>query len=298
MMEKIEFSHPFWKNDDTQLIADLIGKLWEEKDNDNIILDIDDLVRENDERMPVLYGIIPYIVEIAVNKEAEEAIKIWTYLGCWVYNQNLFRTGIDTFVLKCFDEALKNAEVKLCEYLSKGYKLNESDLEYLYACLFAFAGHDFGCIVVDPFRDYEEGAALARCPNGHLNEFAVYDNGIFLYDEKERKRGLPAVPMGEFAYPLEKEQQNSWKILMPLIDNRMQTETSSSIKSHLKIAAKVLEQGVTGKLPMRFAFSVYGSLLYCNGCINSANRFFHGWDEVVCPVCGEKYVFADYWCDC
>lgn len=73
MMEKIEFSHPFWKNDDTQLIADLIGKLGEEKDNDNIILDIDDLVRENDERTPVLYGIIPYIVEIAVNKEAEEA---------------------------------------------------------------------------------------------------------------------------------------------------------------------------------------------------------------------------------
>lgn len=63
---------------------------------------------------------------------------------------------------------------------------------------------------------------------------------------------------------------------MTLIDNRMQTETSSSIKSHLKIAAKVLEQGVTGKLPMRFAFSVYGSLLYCNGCINSANLFFMG----------------------
>lgn len=296
MIEKVEFDHHFWENYDIKFISDLIEKLWEENDNDSIILDIDDLVRENDERMPILYGIMPYIVEIAIKKEAKETIKIWTYLGCWIFNQNLFRTGIDTFVLKCFDEALKSAEVKLCEYLSKGYELNESELEHLYACLFAFAGHDFGCMVVDTFRDYEEGYASAQCKKGHLNEFVVYDNGIFTYNEDIRKKDLPTVPPSELAYPLEKEQKNNWKILIPLIDNRMQTETSLAIKSHLKIAVKVLEQGVTDKLPMRFAFSVCGSLLYCNGCINSANRFFHAWDEVECPVCGEKYVFADYWC--
>ena len=297
-MKKIELSHNFWKNYDTKLISDLIEKLWEENDNDNIILDIDDLVRENDERMPIMYGIVPYIIEIAVKKETKETKKIWNYLGCWVFNQKQFRSGVNKVVLECFDEALKIAEISLCEFLSKGYKMNESELENLYTCLFVFAGHDFGRMVVDTFRDYEEGYATARCKNGHLNEFAVFDNGIFCYNENEREKYFPLVSPSELEYPFEKEQKNNWKVFLPLIENCMQTETSLAIKSHLRITMIVLEQGITDKLPMRFAFSVCGSLLYCNGCINCANRFFHAWDKVVCPVCGEEYIFADYWCCC
>lgn len=87
---KLVFSNKFWENYDTRLISSLIEKLWEKNDIDNIILDIDDLVRENDKRTPILYGIVAYIVEIAVKKETKETKKIWNYLGCWVFNQNQF----------------------------------------------------------------------------------------------------------------------------------------------------------------------------------------------------------------
>jgi len=296
MLKRIGFSNKFWGNYDTKLISSLIEKLWKKNNIDNIILDIDDLVREDDKRTPVLYGIVPYIVEIAVKKETKETKKIWNYLGCWVFNQNQFRAGINTLVLEYFDEALKFAESRLCEFLSKGYKIDMPELENLYTCLFAFAGHDFGCMVVDTFRDYEEGYASCRCKNGHLNEFAVYDNGVFSYNENEKEKDIFVVPQNELEYPFEKEHKNNWKIFIPQIDKCMQTETSLSIKSHLRIAMKVLEQGITKHLPMRFAFSVCGSLLYCNGCTNCANRFFHAWDKVVCSVCAEEYIFADYWC--
>lgn len=57
----------------------LIEKLWEENSSDNIILDIGDLVRENDVRMSVLYGVVPYIVEIAVIKDVKESKKCWMW---------------------------------------------------------------------------------------------------------------------------------------------------------------------------------------------------------------------------
>lgn len=90
------------------------------------------MVRKNDKQTYVLYEVVPHIVEIAVKKETKETKKIWNYLGCWVFNQNQFRTGINTLVLEYFDEALKFAEFRLCEFLSKGYKIDAPQLEFIH----------------------------------------------------------------------------------------------------------------------------------------------------------------------
>jgi hypothetical protein len=54
---------------------------------------------------------------------------------------------------------------------------------------------------------------------------------------------------------------------------------------------------VTTSLPMKFAFSLCGSLLYCEGSVDLSSRIFHGWDVLKCQSCGEEYQFSEHWCE-
>lgn len=59
----------------------------------------------------------------------------------------------------------------------------------------------------------------------------------------------------------------------------------------------ILDKGISPKLPMKFAFSLCGSLLYCEGSVELANRLFHGWDILICQTCGVHFQFSEHWCE-
>ena len=97
---------------------------------------------------------------------------------------------------------------------------------------------------------------------------------------------------------LEMRNDNEWKHFVKRIQRELDNEnTSIEVKSHLKLAKYIVERGVTPQLPIRYAFSLYGSLLYCNGSFDAGMRVFHGLDVITCVECGEKFIFADGWCE-
>jgi hypothetical protein len=90
MLKRIGFSNKFWGNYDTKLISSLIEKLWKKNNIDNIILDIDDLVREDDKQTSVLHEIVPYIVEIAVKKRLRRQKRYGIIWGVGYLNKTNF----------------------------------------------------------------------------------------------------------------------------------------------------------------------------------------------------------------
>ena len=79
-----------------------------------------------------------------------------------------------------------------------------------------------------------------------------------------------------------------------VIDNE---NTDKEVKAHLQLSKDILSRGVDSRLDIKYAFSVYGSMLYCNGSVDAGMRVFHGLDEITCTECGKKFVFADGWCE-
>jgi len=167
---------------------------------------------------------------------------------------------------------------------------------YLYAGAFAFAKHDFGLMGMSGYKDDFPGASLAICDRGHLNDVTVYDPGIVAYEESERPRGIPVVDIAFFNYPFTARVNNPWACFEEKILKAMSDETTTDeTASHLRLSLLTVRNGVTPDLPMKFAFSLYASLLYCEGAVELSKRMLHGWDRVKCQTCGEDYLFADGW---
>ena len=195
--------------------------------------------------------------------------------------------------MKRFDNSLKRAEKACIEQIALAEKIDETDAQYLYASL--FARHRLGYMTVGGYKDDFAGTSITECPQGHLIDVTVYNSGIVAYDEKE----VPCkIKMANMIDIRPDKQENKWELFEKKIQQGINDKnTSQEVKSHLELAKLIIKKGVDSKLNIRYAFSLYGSLLYCNGSIDASMRAFNGLDDIVCLHCGQKFVFADGWCE-
>jgi len=89
--------------------------------------------------------------------------------------------------------------------------------------------------------------------------------------------------------PLRKKRNKSLDLMPKVQSAILSKDIPDNIISHLKLSLLMLENGVTPNLPMKFAFSLCGSLLCSEGAIDLASRMFHGWDMVKCELCGKEF---------
>nr|WP_302168512.1 hypothetical protein [uncultured Schaedlerella sp.] len=242
------------------------------------------------------YAVIPHMIFYASKADYEIAKELWSNIGIWVSTQEKFRCEVPEEVLTVFDNSLKFAEKKCAELLAKQIQIVYDDARYLFPTLFSFAGHVFGHMTLSDYMAPIEGADVATCSQGHDEEFSIFDTGIVPDGEKKEHHIIKSVDTEDFEYPFEKSSENHWSCFLDVIDEKLSGESiTDPIRSHLKLARLIIANGVTSNLPVRFAFSLCGCLLYCKSSEEAANRMFHGWDIVKCKVCGEEYRFCDRW---
>lgn len=242
------------------------------------------------------YAVIPHMIYFASNVDFEIAKELWSNIGIWVSRQEKFRTGVPDEILSIFDHSLRYAEKKCAELLVKQNQIAHDEARYLFPTLFSFSKHAFGYMALGSYKDEPEGIDVATCSQGHEDEFTIFNTGIVPYGVVEESHIIIPVGSKDFEYPFEKSHDTTWSDFLDTIDNKISSNIiPENILSHLKLARIILENGVTPNLPMRFAFSLCGSLLYCQSTEDLANRMFHGWDMVKCTICGEKYQFCDHW---
>ena len=295
-MDKINFTNKIWDSPENQRLKELIEEFeLNPYVTSDTFQELMSLIWEDRTCYPVFFIIIPYMIEIASKLKLSKSKDIWIYLGCWISTHEKYRGGIANEVLKRFDNSLKRAEKACIEQIALAEKIDETDAQYLYASLFAFARHRLGYMTVGGYKDDLAGTSITECPQGHLIDVTVYNSGIVAYDEKE----VPCkIKMANMIDIRPDKQENIWELFEKKIQQGINDKnTSQEVKSHLELAKIIIKMGVDSKLNIRYAFSLYGSLLYCNGSIDASMRAFHGLDDIVCLHCGQKFVFADGWCE-
>jgi hypothetical protein len=297
MINKLELGHALWKNLDEKELPSLLHAFSGAPDTDTTIFsDLQDCIWDSGTCKSGLYYAFPHLVEIAAAQEFSAAKELWCYLGCWASSQEYFREPVPDAILKWFDESLSYAEETCAAAIAQEQELDEYFSSYLFACLFAFARHDFGRMTMSGYKDSEEGTSAAKCQNGHIQALTVYDSSSVAYDEKEQAKPVPEVPGDSFDFEFIKRAENPWGHFEPVINGFVgDLSIPEEIRTHLRLAQLIVRNGVSPDLPMRFAFSLYGSLLFCYGNHELANRAFHGWDVLECPICGNTYIFANHW---
>lgn len=296
-MNKIDFTNKIWETSENRKLKDLIGDFELNPDvTSDTFQEITSLIWEDGTCYPMFFVTIPYLVEIASKLKFENSKDLWSYLGCWISTHEKYRNGIAKEVLECFDISLRNAEKACINQIVLAEKLDEIDALYLYASLFVFAKHRLGYMTMGGYNDSFEGTSIAVCPQGHLNDVTVYNSGIVAYEKEEAPCKIKQINMVDIR--VDKQEENEWKLFGKKIQQEIDNiNTSKEVKSHLELARYIIKKGVDSKLNMRYAFSLYGSLLYCNGSFDASMRVFHGLDDIVCLQCGQRFVFADGWCE-
>lgn len=296
-MNKWDFNSKVWDTWENQQLKNLVNNF--EKNpyvTSDVFRKITELIWEEGTCYPMFFVTIPYLIEIASKLKIEESKDLWSYLGCWISTHGKYRTGVPEEVLECFDFSLKYAEEACIKQILSVEKLDEEDAQYLYASLFAFAKHRLGYMAMSGYKDDFAGTSIAKCPKGHLNDVTVYNSSIVPYEEKEKPCNITMLEKIDIDY--EKQENNKWGLFEKRIQRKINNEdTSTAVRSHLELSKNIIQKGISSNLNMKYAFSLYGSLLYCNGSVNASMRIFHGLDEIACVVCGEKFIFADGWCE-
>lgn len=298
-MRKIEFDDKIWEELGAQNLPELINEFAEnpEVDSENF-RELVDCIWDAGVCEPIFFVAIPHLIDIASKLEFHRAKDLWCYLGSWVSTHNKYCGEISEQVLDLFYSSLQYAEKVCIESILKVSKLNDIDAVYLYASLFAFSNHDLGYMTMSSYKDDLEGTSVTKCENGHLNDVTVYNSGIVAYEEKEHPSTIAFVDLDSINYHFEKSDNNPWLLFEGCIQRLIKNDNiSQEIKSHLKLSELIVKYGVKPDLPVKYAFSLYGSLLLCNGSIDESNRIFHGWDKITCQECGQKFIFADGWCE-
>lgn len=296
-LNKVDFTDKIWDTPENQ---NLIALLKEFEQYPHVASDafgeITDFIWDAGTCYPMFFVTVPYLIEIVSGLEIETSKDLWSYLGCWIATQEKYRDGVSEEVLACFDSSLKQAEESCIEQIISVEKFDETDAQYLYASLFAFAKHRLGYMTMSGYKDDLAGTSIAECPQGHLCDVTVYNSGIVAYEEEEKPHNI-GVPRTA-GINCDGQQNKKWMLFEKRIQREIDNEnTSEAVKSYLELSKNILKRGVDSQLDIKHAFSLYGSLLYCNGSFDAAMRVFHGLDEIICPECGEKFIFADGWCE-
>ncbi len=297
MLCKIDFNNKVWDTLENQKLISLIKKFdLNPCVESEVFQEITDLIWEEGTCHPIFFATIPYLIEIAAKHRIEEAKDLWSYLGCWISTHEKYRYETSEEILACFDISLEYAEETCINQIMAVEKLDDTDAQYLYASIFAFARHRLGYMAMSGYKDGFEGTSIAECKKGHLNDVTVYNSGVVAYEEEEKPHKITMLEKTDIV--LEAKRNNKWILFERRIQKELDNEnTSKEVKSHLELAKTIIGKGVTPQLLMKYAFSLYGSLLYCNGSLQASMRVFHGWDEITCIECGEKFIFADGWCE-
>lgn len=260
------------------------------------LLDIKDYIWEEGTCYPDFYIIIPQIIYQIKDLNISESKDYWEYIGSWVATQNYFRNNINEEILFQFDNSLKVAEYECMSRICNLEKINDVDAEYLYLALFSFAKHRLGYMALGNYRDAIEGTSIARCSKNHISDFTVFDTGIVKYEEDEQPCEIASVEVDD--ENVLEETDNPWMQFAYKFEKILDSgELEDNIKSHFLMSLVTLKKGISPELDMKKAFSLYACMLYSNGSISESMRVFHAYDTVSCEECGEKFIFAEGWCE-
>lgn len=299
MLDKISLDDTIWASIDAMDTSKLLETFLNDPDTSaSVFHQLLDCFWDSGTLKPAFFIAAPYLIELSVKSSFQKAKDIWCYLGCYSSAQEEFRSSIPSTVLQKFDVALEFAALVYPNILIKNKHELTTDLGYLIPAQFSFIKHAFGKIALSNyFLDDSCGESLIYCDSNHENDLLIYRCGITHIGQKKVATALPLDINIDVAETEENEPRNTWQaFIQPLEFLLKDNSISKEIVSHIDLSVSLIKNRcISTELPMRFAFSLCGSLLLWAGDENLAMRAFHAWDYVTCAVCKEKFRFADNW---
>lgn len=282
---------------DNKILVELLV-LFEKDPNTNsdVFFEIKDNIWEEGTCYPDFYIMVPQLIRIASGLDISISKDLWSYLGCWISTQKHCRKDVCGEILDDFDKALEYAENECINQICTIEKFDDLDAQYIYASLFSFIKHRLGYMTLASYKDDLVGTSISKCPDGHMNDFSIYNTCIVEYEGEEKACNVTGVEYSLEEFP--EKKHNPWRIFLHRFLNIIDSEEiSPEIKSHFELSALIVSRGVTQDLDLKYAFSLYGCLLYCNGSFAESMRIFHAWDKVCCNKCKKIFTFAEGWCE-
>ena len=119
---------------------------------------------------------------------------------------------------------------------------NDLDAQYLYASLFSFIKHRLGYMTLASYKDDLVGTSISKCPDGHMNDFSIYNTCIVEYEGEEKACNVTGVEYSLEEFP--EKRYNPWRIFLHRFLNIIDSEEiSPEIKSHFKLSALIVSRG-------------------------------------------------------
>lgn len=300
MFNKIDFSNPVWMELEADETPELLQDFFENADTDSDeFYDLMDNLIEASVCKPAMYLAIPHLIEFALSLDFEDAVDLWCYIGIFLADALDYRNIVPVQVIEVYDQALHYAqEVYPQLIVNNRSQLAEHGHELL-ATLFGIVQHPFCKIISDNFYANDlVGESLVFCTNQHENDVIIYsDSSIAPITQYKKKYKITPIPMACEPLNVACTNPNPWKCFAAPLEDFLLSDIqiSSEVKSHIQTTISIVKKGVDSNLPMKFVFSIMGSLLYWGGMEEFAFRSFHAWDMVRCTRCENEFCFADQW---
>lgn len=299
MLNKVELDCSIWSEFGADEVPILLKKFFENPDiNSQYFRALLDQMSDSLVCKPTLFLTIPHLIEFASTNPFAKMIDVWCHIGICIACATEYKGNIPSSILDLYNCAINYAEKIYPNILVSNQNLLCPKGHYLFSALFGFARHDLGKIGLGNFFANDSvGESIVFCKNGHENDVIIFsDTTIAPIEKYKRKYKTAPVYNADTQVIISTRNPNPWEIFVdPLKGMLLSMDIPCEIKTHIQVAIKVAECGVSPQIPMKCAFSLLGSLLYWCGMKQFALRAFHSWDTICCEVCGEPFCFADQW---
>jgi hypothetical protein len=247
-----------------------------------------------------VYAAVPHLVDLGETLPQDQSAELWVWIGTVAACAAVSEHPVPPEFADAYAEALATAEVHCVTALASG-RLEVFEAYQIGVAALGLAGHRLGLLVMDNYSPEEDAETSAVCQAcGKQIQVAAFDEGLVVEDQDFHGYPQPPTPPRAFneATFLDTEVRSNspWRQVEDALSRRVKPEGTTSLPaSHISTAIKTARVGMPPNVAAGAAFSLLGSLLALNDGRTSARRYFHAWDEIECPFCGSRFVFADSW---
>jgi hypothetical protein len=244
------------------------------------------------------YAAFPHLVDIGAAIPSTDAADLWFWLGAIAACHDVAFDHPPSDLLPAFYAARGAAEPHAIDALLRTKRDAVSTYELIEAAI-GLTGNPLGKLVMDHMGPYDDAGTNVQCPRcDEAVTVAVFDTGWIVEEPDQDYPNPPSErPLHAPAEAaLDQRDPNPWgPFASKLRELAGGVPPESALSPHLRLAANVMDRGISERTPPGAVFSVIGSLLMLKGHGQHAPRYFRAWGRGACPTCKTSFVFADQW---